>query len=225
MPTRKTSKQSRLASGELKQQILEAFSAKAKREGIRNVMMAELASELRMSPSTLYKLYPSKEALTLACVDRWAHELGAAEAALPEPGVSRDGFAQFMHWVDAWADVNGRLSPAFARDLRSDYPAAWQRFRSVVHERQRRGAELLRPVLKPEIDEQVAFAILRMLLDEVLRPEFADRLRISRHDAIRSAMTIWAAGAVDRRGQLRALTGQNDSNGKDGKPSKKTPTR
>jgi hypothetical protein len=58
-----------------------------------------------------------------------------------------------------------------------------------------------------------------MLLDEVLRPEFADRLRISRHDAIRSAMTIWAAGAVDRRGKLRAIAGTagGDTNGKRGR--------
>jgi AcrR family transcriptional regulator len=219
MATRKTtSKRPRLPQDQLKQQILEAFSAKAKREGIRNVMMAELASELRMSPSTLYKLYPSKEALTLACVDRWADELGAVEAAKPHPGAQRDGFEGFMHWVDAWAEINGHISPAFARDLRSDYPTAWKRFQSVIHERQERGAELLRPVLKPDIDERVAFAILKMLLDEVLRPEFADRLRISRHDAIRSAMTIWAAGAVDRRGKLRAIAGTagGDTNGKRG---------
>ncbi|MFI5309050.1 MAG: TetR/AcrR family transcriptional regulator [Polyangiales bacterium] len=192
-------------SQRIRTQILDAFSAKAKRIGIRSVMMAELASELRMSASTLYKHFPSKEALTLACVERWALELAAAEAAESRPGQRLDGFEQFMHWANAWADANAALSPAFARDLRSDYPEAWQRFSEVIRERQRRGVALLRPVLKQDLDDRVAFAVLELIMNAVLRPEFADRLRISRHEAIRSAVSIWAAGAVDRRGQLRAL--------------------
>jgi len=197
----------------VREQILEAFSAKAKRVGIRNVMMAELASELRMSASTLYKHFPSKEALTLACVDRWALELAASEA-VESKAEARDGFEKFMSWADAWADANAALSPVFARDLRSDYPEAWRRFREVVRERQRRGAELLRPVLKPDVDERVAFAVLELIIDAVLRPEFADRLRISRHEAIRGAVSVWAAGAVDRRGKLRALRGRESRTNK-----------
>jgi AcrR family transcriptional regulator len=200
-PTRRT----RIDSEQLKEQILEAFSAKAKREGIRNVMMAELATELRMSASTLYKLYPSKEALALACIDRWADELGAAEAAKPDSSGTGGGFEHFMHWIDAWAEANARLSPAFRRDLASDYPVAWRRYLDVIRVRKQRGATLLLPLLKPEIDQRVAFAVLNMIFEEVVRPEFADRLRISRQEALRSAVAIWAGGALQRHGKLRAL--------------------
>ena len=203
---RKPARRARVQPHELREQILDAFSAKAKAIGIRGVMMAELASELRVSASTLYKHFPSKEALTLACVERWADELGAAEAAEPSPGTPRDGFGQFMHWVDAWADANAALSPAFARDLQTDYPAAWRRYRDEIRRRKERGAELLRPVLKPDIDERVSLAVLNLILTTVLQPEFSDRLRISRHEALRSAVAIWAGGAVDRRGKLRALS-------------------
>ncbi|MGD8863450.1 MAG: TetR/AcrR family transcriptional regulator [Myxococcales bacterium] len=197
--------QPRTGSEQQRDRILEVFSSRAKREGIRGVGMAALAAELRMSASTLYKHFPSKEALTLACVERWALELAATETAEAAPSASRDPLERFMLWLDAWADANATLSPAFARDLRSDYPAAWERFRQVVQERKRRGAELLRPELRTDLDDRVAFAILEMILDAVLRPEFSDRLRISRHDAIRSAVRIWAAGAVDRQGELREL--------------------
>jgi len=195
-------------------QILDAFSTRAKAIGIRAVMMGELAAELRISASTLYKHFASKEALTLACVERWALELAAMEASeasaagkasAAQPASGADGFARFMRWVDAWADANGALSPAFSRDLKSDYPAAWKRFLDVVDERKRRGAEILRPMLKPELDERVALAILNLILTTVLNPEFAARLRISRHEAIHSAVSIWAGGAVDRRGTVRAL--------------------
>lgn len=190
---------------QIRDRILEAFSARAKRTGIRSVMMAELASELRMSATTLYKQFPSKEALALACVDRWVDELGAKEAAVRRPGNTRDSFDQFMHWVDAWADANATLSPAFARDLRADYPVAWERYRDAVRRRRAAGADLLRPALKPELDSRVALAVLNLILNTVLQPEFADRLRISRHDVIRDAVAIWAGGAVARRGQVRAL--------------------
>lgn len=201
--TRKTRK--RIAPEQVKAQVLDAFCAKAKQTGLRAVMMGQLAAELRMSPSTLYALYPSKETLAMACVDRWATELAAAEAAEPDPAIRRDGFGQFMHWLDTWSTANAALSPAFIRDLKSDYPAAWQRFREVGFQRRERGIQLLRPVLKPDLDQDLALAVLGLILREVLRPEFADRLRISRHEALRSAVAIWASGAMDRRGKVRAL--------------------
>jgi AcrR family transcriptional regulator len=189
----------------LRERVLELFSARAKREGIRAVMMAELARDLRISPSTLYKLFPSKESLAAACVEQWALDLAASEAAESAAREGRDPLERFEHWLDAWADAQAEISPAFARDLRSDYPEAWARFNEVIEERQQRGVAMLRPVLKPEIDPSVAFFILKLLLDEAMRPEFANRMRLSRHDAIRSAVAIWAGGAIDRRGRLRAI--------------------
>jgi AcrR family transcriptional regulator len=204
---RSATRRTRLDPEQTREQILQAFSTKAKRLGLRALRMTELASELRMSANTLYKLYPSKEALSLACVDRWANELGAAEAAKRDPNAPRHGFDQYLHWVDAWANANAALSPAFARDLRADYPAVWQRYRDVLNERKRRGAELLRPLLKPDVDPRVAFALLDKIFSIVLQPEFADRLQLSRRDVIRSAVTIWASGALARRGELRSLRG------------------
>jgi AcrR family transcriptional regulator len=197
----------RRAPEQIRRRIVESFSERAKEHGLRGVMMGELASELRISASTLYKHFASKEALTLACVERWADEFAASDAATDNPQHKRDPFEQFGHWVDAWADAHAALSPVFVRELESDYPAAYQHFRDVIERRKRDGAALLRSELKPELDQRVAFAVLDLILTTVVRPEFADRLRISRHDAIRSAVTIWAAGALDRRGKLRALRG------------------
>jgi AcrR family transcriptional regulator len=195
------------APDQVSKQILDAFSARAKHVGIRGVMMVELATELRMSAATLYKRYASKEALAMACVDRWAHELGASEAARRDPSGRRVGFEQFMHWVDAWAEANAALSPVFRRDLETDYPVVWRRYRAVVSERKKRGAALLRPLVKSELDKDVALAVLDLIFTAVLDPEFADRLRVSRHDAIRMAVSIWAGGALERGGKLRAIRG------------------
>jgi len=198
----KPARRARVAPEETRQQIVDAFSSKAKALGLRGVMMGEIATELRISASTLYKHFPSKEVLTLACVERWAEELAATSAvgARQEPP-----FEQFMRWLDAWADAQAALSPAFVRDLETDYPAAFRRFRAVIDQRKQQGARLLRPQLKPELDERMAFAVLDMILSAAARPELADRLRISRHEAMRTAVTIWASGALDRRGKLRSM--------------------
>jgi AcrR family transcriptional regulator len=197
--------QLRQATDLTRDRVLSAFSASARRNGIRSLMMNELATELRMSASTLYKLYSSKEALALACVERWADELGAAEAAKHAKHKSRDGFEQYMHWIDAWADANADLSPAFARDLKSDYPAVWARYREIVESRKQRGAKLLRTLLKPEIDPRIAFTLLNTIFTTVLEPEFAEHLHISRREALRTAVMIWAGGALARRSTLRSV--------------------
>jgi AcrR family transcriptional regulator len=207
-----STRRTRLDPEQVRAQILEEFSSRAKRFGIRALIMTELAGELRMSAATLYKLYPSKEALAMACVERWADELGAAEAAKSDPKLPREGFEQYMHWIDAWADANAGLSPAFVRDLRTDYPVVWARYRAVMTERKRRGAQLLRPLLKPGVDERVAFAVLDNILTTVIAPSFAERLRVTRREALRSALAIWAGGALGRGGKLRSIRGDKKSN-------------
>jgi AcrR family transcriptional regulator len=190
---------SRVNVEQLSAQILDTFSARAKRLGLRALHMGELASELHMSATTLYKLYPSKEALALACLQRWADELGAAEAARQNP--KRAPFDQYMHWIDAWADANAAISPAFLRDLQTDYPAVWKRYSQVITERKRHGMTLLRPLLRPEVNERVAFSLLNHIFSIVQDPAFADRLNVSRRDALRSAVSIWAGGALGRGGK------------------------
>jgi AcrR family transcriptional regulator len=199
---RRAAQRSRVAPEQVRERIVEAFAAKAKAVGLRGVMMGEIATQLRISASTLYKHFPSKEALTLDCVERWADEFAASDAASDDPRHEREPFEQFVHWIDAWADAHAALSPAFVRDLESDYPAAFRRFRAIVAQRKQQGAALLRPELKSELDKRVALAVLDLILTTVVRPEFAEGLRISRHEAIHTAVLIWAGGALDRRAKL-----------------------
>lgn len=187
---------------QLSAQILDTFSARAKRLGLRALHMGELASELHVSATTLYKLYPSKEALALACLQRWADELSAAEAV--RQNTKRSAFDQYMHWIDAWADANAAISPAFLRDLQSDYPAVWRRYRQVIADRKRHGMVLLRPLLRSDVNELVAFSLLNHIFGLVQDPEFADRLNVSRREALRGAVSIWAGGALLRAGKPKA---------------------
>ncbi|GAG09039.1 unnamed protein product, partial [marine sediment metagenome] len=65
--------------------------------------------------------------------------------------------------------------------------------------------ELLRPLLKPELNAEVALEMLSLALARVADPRFADRMGTSRSDAIQTAVSVWASGAVVREGRLRSI--------------------
>ena len=195
----------------VRERILQAFSEKAKRSGLRSVVMAELASELRMSATTLYNHFSSKEELVLVLVERWVMELAAADALTSERPELRSPLDRVRHWALVWAASMSELSVAFIQDLRREYPVAWGIFQEGVEERKRIGSEFLRPILKPELNADVAIEILDLILARVADPKFSDRTGTSRSEAIRTAVSVWASGALGQEGQLRAIPGVSRS--------------
>lgn len=180
----------------VRERILQAFSDRATRSGLRSVVMAELASELRMSATTLYKHFSSKEELVLNLVERWVLEVAAAEAVTEDRPEIRTALERVRHWAEVWSASMSALSVAFIQDLQRDYPAAWRLFSEGIEERKRVGATLLRPLLKPELDAEVALEMLSMALARVADPGFADRMETSRSQAIQTAVSVWASGAI-----------------------------
>jgi len=194
----------------VRERILGAFSEKAKRSGLRSVVMAELASELRMSATTLYNHFSSKEELVLVLVKRWVEELTAEDAFISEGPELRTLLDRVRHWAQDWAASMSELSVAFIQDLQREYPVAWGIFQDGVAERRRLGSEILRPVLKPELNANVAIEILHLILARVADPKFSDRTETSRSEAIQTAVSIWASGALTPKGQLRAIPNANE---------------
>jgi AcrR family transcriptional regulator len=198
------------SAARVRERILQAFSDKAKRSGLRSVVMAELASELRMSATTLYNHFSSKEELVLVLVERWVMEVAAAEALTSERPELRTPLDRVRHWAEIWSASMSELSVAFIQDLQRDYPVAWDIFQEGVEERKRIGSEILRPVLKPELNAEVALEILNLILTRVADPKFADHTGTSRSDAIQTAVSIWASGALTQAGQLHAIPSANE---------------
>src|SRR5262245_23662885 len=132
------------AAARVRDRILQAFSAKAKRSGVRAVVMGELASELRVSPMTLYKHFASKDELVSAMVDAWALELAAIDALdlgrIDDPDTALE---RLLAWADAWTAALAHVSPAFFKDLQRDHPDHYARFNELIEERKRAAAPLL----------------------------------------------------------------------------------
>lgn len=197
-----------LASGqsEVRERILAAFSERSTRSGIRSVVMSELAADLRMSPNTLYQHFRSKKDLVMSLVERWAKEVGASDAAVVEVEASRSAIESMTHWAGAWADSVARYAPAFWQDLRRDHPDAYAVFREELQRRKELGAAQLRPHLLPGVHPEVALALLDMILTRVSEPRFSEQMGTTRRETIRTAIGIWARGALKNRGELRSLS-------------------
>jgi len=177
--------------------ILAAFSARAKRSGIRAVVMGELAAELRMSPATLYKHFASKGELVSATVDAWALELAAIDALdLGRVGDRESALARLLAWADAWTACLANVSPAFFQDLHRDHPACWARFNAEIEARKQAAVPVLAPLLRPDLPEPVALWMLDHLVTDAADPRNAERLGVSRREAVRTAVLVWSRGAL-----------------------------
>jgi AcrR family transcriptional regulator len=174
-----------------------AFSSKAKRAGIRAVVMGELATELRMSAMTLYKHFASKDDLVSAMVDAWALELAAIDALdLGRIDDRESVLERLLVWANAWTANLANVSPAFFNDLHRDHPECWARFQAQIEERKWAAAPFLRPFLRPELDSDVALQMLDHLVTWAADPRTAERLGVARGEAVRTAVSVWGGGAL-----------------------------
>lgn len=193
-------------SPQVRERILQAFSAKARRAGIRSVLMGELASELHMSAMTLYKHFASKDDLVSAVVDAWALELAAIDPL--ESGKARScdsALDMLLEWADAWTASLSAVSPAFFEDLRRDHPEAWKRFQTQIRRRKRVAVERLTPFLREDVHPGAVLSMLDTLVMRSADPRFTERFGISRREAVRSALSVWGGGALKKRAKLRSI--------------------
>jgi AcrR family transcriptional regulator len=191
----------------VRERILAVFSAKAKRLGIRSVVMGELASDLRMSASTLYKHFPSKDDLVSAMVDAWALELAAIDALdWQKVDSCASALDVLLSWADAWTTSLGQVPPSFFRDLRRDYPEQWERFNGLIEQRKQVAAEHLRPYLRDDVNPAAMLLMLDYMVMQAIEPRFVDRIGISRREAVRAALSVWSGGALLKRAKLRSAT-------------------
>lgn len=173
--------------------ILALFSERA-RNGVHDVVMAELARDLRMSKRTIYTHFPSKAALIEQLLDAWAtktEEQSAARWSSDETCVQ-----SLKRWADEWSKGVGLYSQRFWDEVRDCCPDAFARYRTRMdalrahsHERMK---FWLRPGLNPGVALELLFAAIRTAMD----PLICDRHNVTRSDALDSLVEVWARGAL-----------------------------
>jgi hypothetical protein len=139
-------------------------------------------------------------------VDAWALELAAIDALdLGKVDDCTAALERLLAWADAWTASLAHVSPAFFNDLHRDHPECWARFNDQIEARKRAAAPLLGPLLRPELDPNVALLMLDHLVTQAANPRYAERLGVSRREAVRTAVSIWGGGALLQRPKLRVV--------------------
>lgn len=92
------------------ERVLEAASALFRRQGLHGTDMGDIAAAVGLARNSLYRYYPNKEHILIACVERdmgpFLQRIEALETAYPEPRARIDA------WIDMSIDI--ATSPAHA---------------------------------------------------------------------------------------------------------------
>jgi AcrR family transcriptional regulator len=196
--------------------ILLAFAERAQR-GVANVVLAELASDIRMSKRTIYAHFPSKAALVDAMLDYWATRAEAQSAA--RWSSDETCVQSLRRWADEWANGLGRCAPSLWSELERDYPESYGRYRARMDALRNHSLARMRLWLKPGLSADVALELLFAAVRTGLDPVLCDRHNVTRSDALESVCEIWACGAlVDPHARICDVTRIEDAAPASGTP-------
>lgn len=182
------------ASDAPRDRVLAAFESRAARLGIKAVVMADLAADLRMSTKTLYRLYPTKRDLVAALVREWIRVLTEEqEARINAADNPVDRIKAAAH---ASLDQVDRFCPTFWSDLARDYPDQHAEYRAAIGAAFDRAAAWIETALRPGVSMAVAGPLLVGSIRQAADPELCDRAGVTRRASVDTAVEIWARGAL-----------------------------
>ena len=143
-------------------------------------------------------------------VDAWALELAAIDALDWDQGRDdcHSALEVLLAWADAWTASLAEVSPAFFSGSPPRPPASWERFQAQIDERKNVAARYLGPFLRDDLHPpRPCSLMLDHLVMQASDPRFAERLGVSRREAVRTAVSVWGGGALLQRAKLRPLPG------------------
>jgi AcrR family transcriptional regulator len=170
--------------------ILDAFAGRAKRLGIRAIIIEDVARDLGMSKKTIYQYFRSKEEMVERLVQRWHKRL---DIAVPEG----DPIEIMRDWVTRWNENNDRYSPEFWSELALDYPRLQQRYLEHVAAKKRLLGRRINPMMKPGVKPRFAWECYSALLDAARRPDFQHAVGMTKQEALMAALDLWIAGMLE----------------------------
>jgi AcrR family transcriptional regulator len=173
--------------------ILALFSERA-RNGVHDVVMAELARDLNMSRQTIHTHFPCKTALIEELLESWASKIEQQSAA--RWSSDETCVQSFKRWASEWSKGVGLYSPRFWQEVQECCPQAFARYRQRMEALRAHSHERMAFWLRPGLSSGVALELLFAAIRTAMDPSICDRHNVTRSDALDSVIEVWARGAL-----------------------------
>ena len=185
---------------DLEDRIIREFSSRARRNGPKAIVMADLARDLQISTKTLYRLFPTKADLVHRMMTQWANRFARDLDAADDDEVERDEGMPFVGQLVAssrvWQVSRRRFGGTFWEELERDYPASFELFVEARARLRRQILERLEPHMAHSVDPEFAMELFDAALARAIDPRVLARTGVEPRAAIGQAVRIWAAGAL-----------------------------
>ncbi len=195
-----------LAGRELRPRIIEAGRELFFRRGFVRVTADEIAARLGISKATLYKAFPSKEAVLRAVVsDFLTSTLAGVEGLLAD---ARLGFAEKL--VGLFAFVGGRIAevgPLLVRDIQKNAPGVWREIDEFRRERIFRNFKGIlesgrkEGLFREDVDLDLLLEMFADLIGRFINPEAVLRSGRSPAQAFESVIKVFFQGILTDAGR------------------------
>jgi AcrR family transcriptional regulator len=172
--------------------VLDAVEVRFGRAGVRALVMSDLARELGMSTKTVYRLFPSKEALVTAVLRRWSTRFLAAQATLLASSMSIE--ERIRTAAHALVAHRRRFSDDFWQELRSEHPVSWELYTTTMETARERSAVRMATAERTGIEPSLARAALTALVELAQTPAVLEASGLDAGTAIDQVVALWARG-------------------------------
>lgn len=186
--------------------VLEAARRAFLAHGFAGTTMDELAGELGMSKKTLYRSFPSKEAMAEAIVSAKVGKITSSLDAIMSE--SRPGFsARARDVLDLVVTQLSEVSPVFLRDLQRFLPHIHRRIENVRREVVPRiWGRLIREgraegLVREDVDPDFAAELMLHAMQGILDPRNLDRLHLTPRLAFSKSINLLLCGMLTAAGR------------------------
>lgn len=201
--------------GTLKDRIVEAARGLFLEAGFVRVRSEDIAARLGISKATLYREFPSKDAILHAVVGRVVAETSAAVEEIVRDG-GRDFVEKMIGLTGIVKSTISHMQSPLGRDVEKCAPEIWKEidaFRRkmiLANFKTLLGAGVREGVLRRDVDQDLIVLIWVTLVQSLLTPGMILRLPHSADAAFETMIKIIFEGLLTKDGRRR-YTGRPDS--------------
>lgn len=187
-----------------KEKVIELAEERFFREGFYKTRMDDIASELKMSKKTIYKIFPSKEELVNSIAKHFMNKMKSK--IVPALSSDKNAIEKLEELIKILAGVSQKMSPKMFEEMRRHFPTLWNEIDSFR-------TEMMFGNLTKVIDQgkaeglfidyptQIIMNVLVASVRAIVNPEFILNNNFSILQAALSAFKIIIGGIVTEKGR------------------------